>query len=154
MVGKSYTMMGMGKGEEQGIIPRVRGREERTGRGVGMGAVRGEGVKGRGMEGKGGVREEGDNSFFYSRWDGGISFGGKDIERWSLFVNFAAHDLAGHTHIMDKYELEHIPQTRELALLHSTAPSKPLKPSQASADCVPPTVVGAHLYLSEVRHDQ
>ena len=60
--GKSYTMMGMGKGEEQGIIPRVRGREERTGRGEGVGAVRGKGVKGRGMKvGKGGVREERDN---------------------------------------------------------------------------------------------
>ena len=51
-------MMGMGKGEEQGIIPRVRGREERTGKG--------EGVKGRGMKvGKGGVREEGDNIIFF-----------------------------------------------------------------------------------------
>ena len=59
-------MMGMGKGEEQGIIPRVRGREERTGRGEGVGAVRGKGVKGRGMKvGKGGVREKGDNIKFF-----------------------------------------------------------------------------------------
>ena len=46
-------MMGMGKGEEQGIIPRVRGGEERT--------VRGEGVKGRGGSERRGMKGKRDS---------------------------------------------------------------------------------------------